>query len=296
MLKINDELRKYDLIPHKYQNIGNVSIVDTDKGVYVFKKNMDNSIFEYLNSRNFNYYPTIISDINSEYLITKYIEGIDIPYYQKIDDMIDLVSLLHNKTTHFKEVDSDEYNEIYEDISNNIEYLYNYYNDLMTIIESKVFMSPAEYMLSLNISIIYERLSYCYNELSNWYKKVKDKKKKRIVLIHNNLRVEHYILSDKPYLISWDKAKLDMPLFDLYKLYMNNNDFNFEETLKRYEHEYKLLDYERELLFILISLPDKIEFNDNNINMCEKIYYLINRLDKVKRFISPYDLKKAKDN
>ena len=39
------------------------------------------------------------------------------------------------------------------------------------------------------------------------------------------------------------------------KLYMNNNDFNFEETLKRYEHEYKLLDYERELLFILISLP-----------------------------------------
>ena len=61
MLKIKDELRKYNLIPYKYQNIGNVSIVNTSKGIYVFKKNIDNNIFEYLNSRNFNYYPLVIS-------------------------------------------------------------------------------------------------------------------------------------------------------------------------------------------------------------------------------------------
>ena len=296
MLKINDELRKYELIPYKYQNIGNVSIVDTSKGTYVFKKNIDNNIFEYLSSRNFNYYPTIISDSSSNYLITEYIKDINISSEQRIEDMIDLVSLLHNKTTHYKEVDSDEYNEIYEDISNNIEYLYNYYNDLMTIIESKVFMSPAEYMLSLNISKVYERLSYTYNELSRWYKKVKDKKKKRLVLIHNNLRLDHFILNTKPYLISWDKAKLDMPIFDLYKLYKNNDSFDFKETLKRYEHEYKLLDYEKELLFILISLPDKIEFNDSNINMCVKISNMVNILDRARELTLPNNFEKTKNN
>ena len=296
MLKIKDELRKYNLVPYSYQNIGNVSIVETSKGIYVFKKNIDNNIFEYLNSRNFNYYPLVISEPSSDYLITKYIKGIDISSSQKIEDMIDLVSLLHNKTTHYKEVDSDSYNEIYEDISNNIEYLYNYYNDLMTIIESKVFMSPSEYMLSLNISKIYERLSYAYNELNKWYKKVKNKKKKRMVLIHNNLRLDHFILDDKPYLISWDKAKLDMPIFDLYKLYKNNESFDFSEVLKRYEHEYKLLDYEKELLFILISLPDKIEFNDSNINMCVKISNMINILDRARELTSPNNLEKTKNN
>ena len=84
MLKINDELRKYELIPYKYQNIGNVSIVDTSKGIYVFKKNINNNIFEYLNSRNFNYYPMIISDSSSDYLITKYIKDIEISSEQRI--------------------------------------------------------------------------------------------------------------------------------------------------------------------------------------------------------------------
>ena len=296
MLRINEELKKYGLIPYKYQNIGNVSIVDTSNGSFVFKKNIDNKIFEYLNSRNFNYYPMIISNPDEKYLITKYIKDVSMSSTQKIEDMIYLVSLLHNKTTHYIEVDSDSYNEIYENITNNIEYLYNYYNDLMTIIESKVFLSPAEYMLSINISKVYERLSYCYNELNRWYKKVKDMKKKRLVLIHNNLKPDHFLYNDKPYLISWDKAKIDMPIFDIYKLYKNNDSFDFMEVLKKYEHEYKLLDYEKELLYILISLPDKIEFNDTNINMCEKIYNMISLLDKAKRFTSPNNFEKAKNN
>ena len=296
MLRINDELKKYEFIPYKYKNVGNVSIVDTNKGSYVFKRNIDNNIFEYLKSRNFDYYPTIISDRNSEYLITRYIKGIDIPPEQKIEDMIDLVALLHNKTTHFKEVDSDEYNEIYDNILNNIMHLYNYYNDLMTIIESKVFMSPAEYMLSVNISKVYEMLSNAHKELDKWYDKVKNKKKKRLVLIHNNLKLDHIIESDRPYLISWDKSNMDMPIFDLYKLYKNNESFDFGETLKRYEHNYKLLDYEKELLFIMLSLPDKIEFNDNNMNMCVRIHKMINVLERTKTFISPNNFEKTKNN
>lgn len=289
MLKIKDELDKYNIKPYKYTKKNNTMIVDTEDGSYVFKENHHNNIYKYLNSRSFNYYPEILSSDTDSYEITRYIEQTDMPDEQKVTDMIDIVSLLHNKTTHYKEIDENEIKTIYEDISNNIEYLYSYYNDVMTIIESKVFMSPAEYLLACSISKVYDSLNYCKTEINNWYKLVKDKKKERLVVLHNNLSLDHFIRSDKPYLISWDKAKIDIPIFDLYKLYKNHSmDFDFSEVLKRYEKEYPLSKDERMLLFILMALPDKIEFNCSNYNMCIKINKVINELVKTQNIISPY--------
>ena len=282
MLKVNDELRRYGLIPSKYTNTNNVTIVDTDKGKVVFKKKNNLDIFKYLDSRDFTYYPRIISNDNDSYIMMEYIDSIDMPIEQKIDDMIDLVSLLHSKTSYYQDISSDDYSKIYEDIKNNIEYLYSYYNDMMTIIESKIFMSSAEYTLSLNVSKIYESLSFCNLKIEDWYKKVKDKNKKRLVVLHNNLDLSHFIRNDKPYLISWDKAKIDIPIFDIYKFYRINSNVNFEELLKRYERINPLSDDERELLVILLSLPDKIEFDDSNYNMCIKIKKVINLIDKIK--------------
>ena len=281
MLKVNDELRKYGLIPLKYTNKNNITVVDTDKGKVVFKKKNNLDIFKCLDSRGFNYYPRIISNDDDLYLMKEYIDEVDMPIEQKIGDMVDLVSLLHSKTTYYQDVSSDDYNEIYEDIKNDIEYLYSYYNDMMTIIESKVFMSPAEYTLSLNISKIYKSLSFCNIKIEDWYKKVKDKNKKRLVVLHNNLDLSHFIRNDKPYLISWDKAKIDIPIFDLYKLYKNDMCFSFDELLKRYEKVNPLSDDERELLIVLLSLPDKIEFNDSNYNMCIKIKNMIKLLNRI---------------
>lgn len=289
MLKINDELRKYDIKPYKYLQKSNVVVVDTENGSYVVKKNNHNQIYDYLDSRNFNYYPQIISGRNDEYQITKYIDDINIPNEQKALDMIDLVSLLHNKTTHYKEADDDDYKKIYEDIKNNIEYLYSYYNDTMTLIESKVFMSPSEYLLARNISKIYESLGYCNTEIDSWYKLVKDKKKQRLVVLHNNLSLDHFIRSDIPYLISWDKSKIDIPIFDLYKLYRNHSlDFPFSELLKRYEKDYPLSEEERKLLFILMALPDKLELNKDEYESCKKISNMIETLYKTEIIISPY--------
>ncbi len=296
MLKYNEVLKKYNLIPNKYTKIGNVSIIDTNKGSYVFKKRYDIDVLNYLKSRNFLYYPNII-DMDDEYIITEYISDSDMPLEQRIDDMIDLVSLMHNKTTHYKCVSSDDYKKIYEDISNNIVYLYEYYNDIMTLIETKIYMSPQEYFLALNISKIYDALSFSKYMLEQWYESVKDKTSKRLVVLHNNLKPEHFIRSDKPYLISWDKAKIDMPIFDLYKLYKNSDyNFDFNEALKRYEKEYPLSDDERMLLFILVALPDKIEFSKSNVEMCTKIYNMINIMNKTSNMISPYYFKNTEED
>ncbi len=282
-MKINEALKRYSLTPTRYEKNGKASIIDTNNGRYVYKENkIDLEILNYLKTRNFDYMPKFINDIrNDEYQITEYLDDFDIPKEQKILDLILLVSLLHSKTTHYKEIDLNDFEEIYNDIDNNLNYLYSYYTDIITLIESKVFMSPSEYLLARNISKIYDSIDNCKNRLENWHDQIKNKRKQRNVVLHNNLNLDHFIRNESSYLISWDKAKIGSPVFDLYKLYRKHAlDFDFEDILNEYEVHYPLMEDERNLLFVLISMPNLIEFNDTEYNMCIKISREIDMLYK----------------
>ena len=257
MSKISQLLNKYDIKPIKYQKQGKVTIVETNDRKYVIKENNHNDeIYNYLKSRSFDYFPRLINEQDDDYEITEYQDMVKMPEEQKIYDMIELVALLHNKTSFYKGIDNDEYKKIYEDLSNNIEYLYSYYSDLITIIETKVYMSPSEYLLARNISVIFNRLQTVKVDLDNWYAIVKDKQKVRHVVLHNNLEPSHFIKNENNFLINWDKSKIDMPIFDLYKFYLKNSEYNFEDILDRYEQKYPLLKEEKMLLFILIRIPE----------------------------------------
>ena len=290
MKQINEILKKYKLKPNRYVKNGKATIVDTEIGRFVIKKNNYNKkIFNYLKSRNFNYYPKIINDLDEEYEISEYIEEIDYPNEQKMLDLINLISLLHSKTTHFKEIDYEDYKQIYEDIKNNIEYLEDYYNEMITIIESHVYMSPSEYLLARNISRIFISLNFCKNEIENWYNLIKDKTKQRVVVLHNNLDLSHFIKNDNSYLISWDKSKIGIPIFDLYILYKRHAlDYDFGEILKNYEKNYPLKKEERILLFILIALPIKLEFNKSTYELTKEISNQMDIMYKTEKLISPY--------
>lgn len=290
MRKINAVLKKYTLKPHRYIKEGKVIIVDTDQGKFVLKEKKNNKkIYTYLNSRNFDYYPKFINDNNEDYDISEYIDEFDIPKDQKIMDLVDLVGLLHSKTTHYQETDEDDYKEIYEDINNNIIYLNSYYNDIINIIDTKVYMSPAEYLLARNISKVFAALNYSKDELESWYEIVKKSHKKRLVVLHNNLDLSHFLRNKESYLISWDKSKIDMPIFDIYKLYKRNGlEFEFSEVLKRYEKNYPLLPEEKKLLFVLMALPDKVDFENDEYENCKKVNKMIDFVYKTEMLISPY--------
>lgn len=288
MKEINELLKSHDIRALSYKKQGKVIIADTNIGRVSIKKNKGKDfIFDYLNTRNFNYYPEIIE--HDDYIVSRYIEDIDIPKEQKVIDLIDLVSLMHSKTTHYKEISEDEYKKIYEDLSNNYEYLYEYYNDIISLIDEKVFMSPSEYLLARNISYIFKSIELGKKYVDNWLEEVNGLNKMRLSIVHNNLELSHYIKNSRDYLISWDKSKIDIPIFDLYNLYNHHfMDFDFFELLKRYEQVYPLKKYELELLFILITMPSKIEFDDNEYNMCIKISNEITRLNKSNSLIEEY--------
>lgn len=299
MQKTNELLRKYDIKPKKYIKKNKATIIETENKKYVIKQKIkDNqNIYDYLKSRNFSYIPPILNDKQDDYEIRNYIESYNIPEEQKMLDLIDLVSLLHNKTTHYKEVTEDDYKEIYEDIKNNIEYLYGYYIDLITIIETKVYMSPCEYLIARNISKIFETLNFLKEETDNWYNIVKQNKKQRSVVLHNNLDINHIIINERNYLISWEKAKIGIPIFDIYKLYMKHGlDFDFSELIKRYEKNYPLHEDERKLLFILMLMPKRIEFNNTEYENTKEAGKIIDMIYKTQDLISPYYSKEGKEN
>lgn len=294
---IKELKRNHNLNVKKCTMKGKAILIETDEGNFVIKeKYRDNNInnekiLDYLNSRSFNYYPEIVEETD-DYIMTEMINEVSMPKEQKLSDMIDLTGLLHSKTTHFKEVDLDEYKELFEDISNNIAYLRSYYDDYINIASTKVFMSPSEYLLARNCTQIFSSLEYAYKELEEWYELIKEKRKQRHVVLHNNLHIDHFVRDKNPYLLSWDKAKIGIPIFDFYKLYKRHGvEYEFDELLKRYEKNYPLLEEEKKLLFILLSLPRKIDFTESEYELCTKISYLINEIYKSSMIISPYDSK-----
>ena len=291
MIEINELLKKYNIKPRTYKKIKNVILIETENKRFIIKKiNKNNEyIYDYLKTRNFTYIPKKITNRDEDYEITEFITKYEIPEEQRILDLIDLVSLLHNKTTHYKETAENDYDEMYEDLKNNIEHLYGYYNDIISIIETKVYMSPCEYLLARNISIIFSTLDFLREEINKWYKKIKGNTKQRYVVLHNNLELDHFINNEKNYLISWEKSKIGVPIFDIYKLYLNHGlEFDFSEIIKRYEKNYPLHETERSLLFILILMPQKIEFNNSEYENTEQARKKIDFIYKTRKLVLPY--------
>lgn len=295
MYRIRPLIEKSKLKPIKYAKKKSVYIIETNDNKYVIKKKNDNYILNYLKTRNFDYMPKILNE-DETYQLTEYIDEINVPDDQKIFDLIDIVSLLHYKTTHFKEVDANYYKGLYEDITGNIEYLRNYYNDLIAIIDNKEFMAPYEYVIARNIGKIYEALDFSQREIEVWYEEVKSEKKRRVVVLHNNLDLSHFIRNEESYLISWNRAKIDNPIFDLYKLYKKcGNDFDFNSLLSKYENKYPLLDHEKRFLFILMSMPEEIDLTGSNYTITSNVSERIDLIYKTESIISPYYSEERKD-
>ncbi len=291
MNNIKKIIKKYNLVPHRYTIKNKVTIVNTEEKSLVIKEasNTDiNYLYQYLKSRNFEYFPKLL-DREGRYNVYEFVEEVKTPNEQKATDIIHLLSLLHNKTTYYKEIDLDEYKIIYESTIDKLEYLYNYYNDIITVIEGNIYMSPSEYLLARNISKLYEALSFGRREIDLWYDLIKEKQKMRIVTIHNNIDVDHLLRNNNLYLVSWDKATRDSPIYDFYIFYKKKAlDYDFTELLKLYESKYPLLDDERKLLFILLAMPERIDFNNNEYNNCKNIRKAVEYIYKTEQLIKPY--------
>ncbi len=278
-----------------YKN--SVKIIEDEESKYVLKKSNRNleELFMYLRSRNFTSFPDILKNDRGSYEFP-YIDSVIEPKEQKLVDIINTMAELHTKTSFYKEVGHDKFSEIYENLKENILYIEGYYNDLITLIENEVYMSPSNYLIARNFSKINSAIIFCKKELESWYKLVKDNTKERVCVVHNNLKDEHLLKNDKNYLISWDKYLIDTPVLDLYRFFQNEkNADNFDELLALYEKKYKLKEEERKLLFIILSIPPKFIFEKDEITNTFNVRLFIDYLYKTSNLIAPYYLVDSED-
>ena len=155
------------------------------------------------------------------------------------------------------------------------------------------------YLLIRNISKIYSLIEYLKEKLDNWYENVSKESRIRVSVINNNLSLESIIKLDNNYIINWNNSKIDLPIYDLVKLYKNTYDkVDFSNLLDIYLSKYPLNKNEIELLLILLSIPDGVTFGDDEYkNVCKvnKLYdYIYKTDDLVSKYYSKY--KKEENN
>ncbi len=283
------ETLKREFRPYRLTKKKNVTIIDSTSGTFVVKEKKDNKVaqaYEYLISRNFDYFPKLALEDREEVNVFEYVEDVPIPKEQKAIDMIDLVSLLHSKTTYFKEVTEDKYKEIYENLKDNIIYTENYYNFLYEKLIEEIYPSPSHYLLIRNIYKIFAALDFCTKELDEWFDQVRADLKTRVAFIHNNLETDHFIKNTREYLISWENSKIDSPVLDLIVFYQKEYmNLNFEPILERYLRNYPLSPSEKQLFFIVISIPPIVTLEGSELNITKEIRKKLDYMFKTENLI-----------
>lgn len=278
--------------PYRITKKGKTTILDTTSGKFITKEKGNKNIrelYNYLLSRGFDSFPKLIDGDRDEYDVFEYIDETPTPKEQKSGDLINIISNLHAKTTYHKEVSEDKYKSIYEDVSNNIVYLENYYTEVFSKINTEVYMAPSSYLLIRNSTKIMAALDFCKRELDVWYKLVAEKKKQRVAVVHNNLSTEHLIESEREYLVSWDKSTVDSPILDVVNYYKNDfHEVDFEVLIESYLNKYPLDEDELKLLFIIISIPQEIDLVENEFTNTITVKKSLDYLYKTEKLIGPY--------
>lgn len=293
--KLKEIVLKYK--PLKYTLKGKTINVNSMQGNFVIKPAKKDiiSLFSYLNSRSFYNYPKVIAK-DDDYITYEYLKELETPKEQQLLDLILVVAKLHNKTVYFKEVTEDKYKEIYDNIKDNVIYLRDYYSGIYDEAFNEIYISPAKYNFLLNYSLLNNDLAFILDELDEWFNLVKESNKQRVCLIHNNLSLEHFIKGMDSYLISWDKYTFDTPVMDIVNLYHNEYlTCDFSGILKEYLKNFKLSVDEEKLLFILLSLPDKVNFDDSEFNNTINVANLVDYIKRTEKLIRPYYTEKQKE-
>lgn len=288
MNKEQELLERYNIIPTKisYQNKTKVITTNTESYCLKIKSSPTNSIYQYLDTHNFQNYLRQINDLNDPYEIYPYITEKNIDKETKAIDLIYTLSLLHNKTTTYQEINLDKIKKIYEETTNKINYLLSYYYDLQDYIENKVYMSPAEYLLIRNIKSIYISLNNARYDIDKWFKLKQKSMKERQVFLHGNVSLEHFLEGNNNYLINWKKATQGNVIYDFLDFFKNEYKvLEMENLYNLYQSKYQYTEDEKLLFSSLIQIPWKITFKESNYINTLHVKDVLTYLEKANHLI-----------
>lgn len=283
---------------NKVEYISNSRIITLNEIKYMqkIKKSNKEDLFDYLNNKGFkNFLPYEM--LKDNYELYRYIEEKIIPKEDKAIELMNVLSSLHNATTTYQKVNINDVKELFETTKEKITYLRNYYLDLQDYIETKEFFSPAEQVLMNNISNVYKALNYSEYKLTKWYELKEKQTMERIVQLHNNISLEHFLKENDSYLINWDKSKKDYVIYDFINFYKNEfQNLEMHSLFSLYQKNYQYTEDERLLFESLLSIPDKITFTKTNYINTINARRIIDYIEMTSIFLSEDNKKDQESN
>ena len=129
-------IKENNIHPISYIKKSNIYIVSDNMHSYVIKMNTNNyDIYKYLISRDFLNFPENFNKKSGNYDISLYIEDVKTKDIQKINDLINILSILHYKTMYERKINRSDIDDLYNKINDNIIEVKDYYyhlNDHLT--------------------------------------------------------------------------------------------------------------------------------------------------------------------
>lgn len=297
MNELKEFLNNENIKINKVTKKGNVLFVDACGCTYCLKKNKRkdiNDVNRYLSTKDFNNY--VYTKKINKYEIYPYIEEVSYSEEDKAEEIIYLMSLLHNKTTVYQNISIDEIKEMYENHVNMLLSLREYYDGIVYKNIDNTYLSPSLFLFIKNMSYYYSAIDKSKELIDKWYDIMKTKNNKRVVYNHNNLEMHHLIVGDKSYLINWNESKFDVPMNDLLVFFKKNfKSINISSLLKYYNSKYYLNTSELLFLFANLLIPSQIKDDDLEIENLKNVYEQIWYLKNVMVALSEYNLEKYKD-
>ena len=92
-------------------------------------------------------------------------------------------------------------------------------------------------------------------------------------MTHGALEREHLIENHDLYLISWGKARINLPVYDLLNIYQNNKEkIDIFDLLDIYQTKYILKEEEIDLFLAMTLLPEKLEMKKTEVQKIKQVF------------------------
>ena len=154
---------------------------------------------------------------------------------------------------------------------------------------------PVEYLFLRNSSLINNQLNLANQLLEEWYSIVKTKERERLVYCHGKCSLDHFLPKDDGYFISLENAHLGSVTDDIEYLFRKNfSTIDLVTTYNLYQRKYPYSVEEKLLLFVKLSIPDKINIYPSSLETNKSLLMFYDRLITFNRFI--LDEKQEKKN
>ncbi|WP_159439946.1 spore coat protein YsxE [Bacillus sinesaloumensis] len=282
MSRIGPILKKYNLQPISFEQLGKVTKVVTNKGIFALKSissKINPSFPTYLQQlfqQGFSRAVPIFPTIEGKYLVFYNQKFHYLMPWLKSDPpehrgdyyhtFIKEVARIHLTTVRKQPINEKEITAHYEEVIKRWEERSQFLENFVDKAEQKWYMSPFELQFCTYFYETSLASSFARRQMDKWYELIVEKKDYRTALTLNNLSHTHFLFDEngRGYLSNFEKAGFGNPTNDLVSIYYHNLKTyptlctDCLEWFETYHGRFPLREEEFHLFLSYLSFPEPI--------------------------------------